>query len=305
MSLSSQLTDCPICFDELKDGNSSNILALTCGHITCFECVFKWIEGSIINQNYPLTCPVCRTELQYWEIENMFNQHSFLSSSSKDKSVFHKYDTYLLEKSINTMDNAIWCPKGCGEAIVIGNNYTTRIACPGCKELFCFKCQTLWHPETTCDLYQKWLKENKQGDTKFKQFAMNNLKRCPKCLTWVQKNGGCSHMTCKHCKYEWFWTTGKGYKTGVVEAPIPDEYKTKPVSIEPKPKKSTKKVRSTEKCVARIKSGNRKGQQCTNSALLGDRFCGIHTDWFDATDLQFSQFEFGQSSLPNNEFNIN
>ena len=156
---SEQSIDCPICLDEIKTNDALNILALTCGHITCFECVFKWIESCIINRNYPLTCPVCRAELQYWEIENMFNYQPLKNNRFDiDKRVFHKYDTYLLEKSINTMDNAMWCPKGCGDAILIENDSITRIVCPGCKEVFCFKCQTKWHPETTCILYKKMVK---------------------------------------------------------------------------------------------------------------------------------------------------
>jgi len=39
-----------------------------------------------------------------------------------------------------------------------------------------------------------------------------NTKDCPKCETSVEKNGGCNHMTCRQCKYEWCWVCSKPWK---------------------------------------------------------------------------------------------
>jgi len=34
---------------------------------------------------------------------------------------------------------------------------------------------------------------------------MANTKECAKCASTIEKNGGCNHMTCKKCKYEFCW----------------------------------------------------------------------------------------------------
>lgn len=39
-----------------------------------------------------------------------------------------------------------------------------------------------------------------------------NTKDCPKCRVAVEKNGGCMHMTCRQCGYEWCWLCTKIWK---------------------------------------------------------------------------------------------
>ena len=34
------------------------------------------------------------------------------------------------------------------------------------------------------------------------------LNKCPSCLSLVEKNSGCPHMTCPICLYDWCWTCG-------------------------------------------------------------------------------------------------
>eukprot|EP00492_Amphilonche_elongata_P005815 TRINITY_DN969_c0_g1_i1.p1 TRINITY_DN969_c0_g1~~TRINITY_DN969_c0_g1_i1.p1 ORF type:complete len:321 (-),score=96.22 TRINITY_DN969_c0_g1_i1:2-964(-) len=41
------------------------------------------------------------------------------------------------------------------------------------------------------------------GDSK--DYMENETKQCPFCLTWIEKNGGCNHMTCHHCRGEFCW----------------------------------------------------------------------------------------------------
>lgn len=54
--------------------------------------------------------------------------------------------------------------------------------------------------------------------SKFKDAAnviwlSNNTKQCPKCKQLIEKNGGCNHMTCQNCKYEFCWYCGHEWST--------------------------------------------------------------------------------------------
>ena len=53
------------------------------------------------------------------------------------------------------------------------------------------------------DQLQGWAEENK-----------DNVSFCPTCRTKIEKNGGCNHMTCFSCKYEFCWGCGGGAGPG-------------------------------------------------------------------------------------------
>ena len=85
---------------------------------------------------------------------------------------------------------------------MFGDKSSPMMRCPKCSKQFCFNCKTSeWHEGSTCEAFQKWKKENSQGDTKFEEWAKKNTKICPKCKVKIEKNGGCDHMTCRHCQF--------------------------------------------------------------------------------------------------------
>ena len=52
-----------------------------------------------------------------------------------------------------------------------------------------------WHGNEPCQIdynesFEKWKNANE-------------VKRCPKCKYFVEKNEGCNHITCSNCNYQW------------------------------------------------------------------------------------------------------
>lgn len=39
-----------------------------------------------------------------------------------------------------------------------------------------------------------------------------DFKQCEQCSSPIEKNGGCNHMTCTHCKFEFCWICGSPFK---------------------------------------------------------------------------------------------
>merc|ERR1719204_1596511 len=59
------------------------------------------------------------------------------------------------------------------------------------------------HEGMTCEDMRRQRHKERWGNEK--EFMANETKQCPHCLVWIEKNGGCNHMTCHHCRGEFCW----------------------------------------------------------------------------------------------------
>ena len=103
-----------------------------------------------------------------------------------------------------------WCPApACTSAIRTEKKITT-VTC-SCGFSFCFKCADFEigdHMPATCEMVEKWL-EKAVDESENVKWMLVNTKKCPKCSTPIEKNGGCMHMTCGKnvggCGYDFCW----------------------------------------------------------------------------------------------------
>merc|ERR1712048_20102 len=78
---------------------------------------------------------------------------------------------------------------------------------PGCvglgylghDKVMCFVCEYQWDAETSIE-------------PQHVSNALDNLKACPCCHEYIEKNGGCDHMTCR-CGHEFWWSTLRPYRS--------------------------------------------------------------------------------------------
>jgi len=73
-----------------------------------------------------------------------------------------------------------------------------------CSHRLCFGCGYADHLPCPCLLVKKWLKKC-EDDSETANWISANTKECPKCVSTIEKNGGCNHMTCRKCKHEFCW----------------------------------------------------------------------------------------------------
>jgi ariadne-1 len=200
-SSGSAATECSICGDdELTSANSS---ALACNHVFCNECWGTHLAMKINEGEPEIHCLhlKCNTHVP----DNFIKQ-------LVTPAVFDKYLRFVTKNFVRENDSVRWCPTpGCQSAITFDQSSSTSdsaiVQCNYCGNQFCFKCHNEAHAPATCEQMKLWAKESEVFN-----WRTINCRECPKCNVSVEKNGGCNHMTCQQCKYEWCWVCLRAWK---------------------------------------------------------------------------------------------
>ncbi len=87
-----------------------------------------------------------------------------------------------------------------------------RINCTFCCTKYCFMCMLPYHAPNKCETIKKWLAKC-QDDSETRNYLLVHTQDCPKCGVCIEKNGGCSHMTCNRCKHEFCWVCSNDWKS--------------------------------------------------------------------------------------------
>jgi hypothetical protein len=192
--LKKPITDCPICFCPLDD---TAIQIENCEHKFCKECLQEHAKVNITDRKIPIPCPSanCKSTISFTTILDIV----------EDKALIEKYDNFALMNIFElNPDKLSWCPSaGCNYGFEYDKSITL-FKCPMCSKTYCLKCRCEEHKGMTCEAYRE-----KHQDKEFYDLAKQvNMKQCPKCQFWIEKNDGCNHMTCR-CRYEFCYVCGK------------------------------------------------------------------------------------------------
>lgn len=153
---------------------------------------------------------------------------------------YAKYEAALMRFELKKVQNFKFCPNDHG-FLTYENCEASRMSCPTCSINFCPGCgsqphedigdgscldnlkhqhKARWAGKTEVETTDKE-KEEKKEEEKFFAEAGESSKQCPFCTVWIEKNGGCQHMTCEHCRGEFCWIcNGKWRGHTTCDAPI-------------------------------------------------------------------------------------
>lgn len=209
---------CDVCLSDNVRGVDMRRVSASCSHTFCVECVSRMAlvhvrEGSVTS----LLCPSqdCSCSIE---------PHVLREVLSSDE--FEKYEALLLSKTLDAMNDLVYCPR-C-EWPVIEDEEARLGRCVKCLYAFCTLCRAAWHAGEQClNAEQKLavLEARKRGDSQMSDEALRkyreeiadasaaayvarNGKTCPSCRQAIEKNEGCNKMTCA-CGTYFCWTCGK------------------------------------------------------------------------------------------------
>ncbi|KAF9692630.1 hypothetical protein EKO04_009629 [Ascochyta lentis] len=123
------------------------------------------------------------------------------------------YFQQLFDSFIHTTGRPLWaCPSNCGCSNFILEPKSTpgfpHVECPGCHVRFCANCKVNWHTDQTCQEYRATHPEvrDKDEEKQLREMARLGARRCPRCQFVITKDGGCDHMFCEQCHFNFDWS---------------------------------------------------------------------------------------------------
>lgn len=212
------MRECSICFgdEDTQQDETTRIVRLErCGHACCMSCMSAYLQTSIEDQVGKISKPViecfakgCGETISYRDVER-FAPATHLA----------KYQTRLTHAALRLMDDFAWCPKCESGGLITTptiNSRCTDVLCDQCPYAYCSWCRQDAHPNLTCA--QK-LEQVVQSDAyHMERLSAKALKKytkpCPRCEAPTQRDGGCSHMTCRVCQFAWCWLCNGPYQPG-------------------------------------------------------------------------------------------
>ena len=183
---------CKICYDDA----STEGFCLGCNHQFCISCY----EGYLHNQvsEGPLCVMARCPEFKCTQAIPPIVYHTLLNST-EDKIT---YQRYALRQFIEANKSYRYCPAPNCECISVGSG-ETHVICT-CGYQYCFHCTAEDHRPCSCTTLSKWV-DKCNNDSETANWMAVNTKPCPKCISRIEKNQGCNHMTCRQCKHEFCW----------------------------------------------------------------------------------------------------
>jgi len=192
--------ECTVCGDEVR---ASECTALMCNHRFCNDCWKQYLHLKINEgEVQKIYCPGLNCSFMVPEetVKRLV-----------DEPIYEKFIRFITKSFVEDNAQVSWCPApNCGNAITADMMTGATVQCT-CGYRFCFSCHNEAYAPTFCDKVRSWQRKC-MDESETGHWVSANTKECPKCSIAVEKNGGCNHMTCRQCTYEWCWLCLKMWK---------------------------------------------------------------------------------------------
>ncbi|CAG8462498.1 15993_t:CDS:1 [Acaulospora colombiana] len=213
---------CAICFDTFPPEETT--IFVPCGHSTCNDCLTQYLSLKISeNQIFSMNCPgaiKCRTLVSPIILGRLLSKQLINKYYSCLGDSFNQLQQHPEIPKTNIHKQSVkkfwWCinPK-CNHSISVKlpslQQNPSLLHCYGCSTTWCSSCELIGgHWPSTCTDHDLYLRTNHTVNLpsrlpQRKPYTDISTKPCPNCRIHISKNGGCMHMTCRMCHYEFCW----------------------------------------------------------------------------------------------------
>lgn len=240
-----EVMECPTCLDTLP---FHAMFGLVCGHMLCKPCYAEYVEyqlssgGGLSN----LTCPSpgCKYTLDQASLAGLLSPPRWSSYVGMLVSQFVQASPALrwcpagkgCERIVQdgALDSdgvssvlAGEAPENLHSHINPIPNATSADQTPlviqcRCSYTFCNACGRIGgHFPASCTECNSWdkthesdqpLRDHAADDQLSAHFVRTHTRECPNCTAAISKNGGCVHMRCVSCNYEFCWVCSSSWR---------------------------------------------------------------------------------------------
>ena len=206
-------TECLLCFDEKDD---QDMIELSCEHTYCALCLDEMVQLAIGEKTCAqLTCPnpKCGESLSTNDISKINSIVLKSNKLEKKQTLFDKWFAMKKLEAVADISAKEWlskypfakqCPTvNCSYVFLNECDEKKNVTCPSCNHLYCAMC--LFEHKQGSDSCEEARASAKKEDAENQEWKKKNTKTCPKCKKSIEKNGGCEHVQCTQCKYEFCW----------------------------------------------------------------------------------------------------
>ncbi|KAG7008639.1 aristolochene synthase [Physcia stellaris] len=195
---------------------SSPIIPGTCTYHCsniCTQCISKSLSADIANKpTYRIGCPSCQIA---WD-------RTVIESHVSEKEL-EKYDSKVLMQALTSIPEFRICqsPSCKSGQIHEDGDEEPMVTCNECGFRSCYTHLIPWHTGLTCAEYDHrahrglkgwWeVRRLERAERKFQRAFGEAAKSCPRCKSLISKDGGCYHMTCTNCSFNFCWNCSADY----------------------------------------------------------------------------------------------
>lgn len=215
-SIPGTVFECQVCLEE-KERSQFPIRHITdeCKHeqtSCCTSCLSESITSAFGGNMWDdIRCPICNLQLCHRNVAEFATKEVFERQVALThlQVLIHllildyRYDAISTRRALEReIPNFRWClGPGCsfGQEHPDDPSEQPMTICSACGFVACARHNVPWHTNETCEAYDRRIaagreKQELKSEKKVKKIA----KMCPGCQRYINKNGGCNHMSCEY-----------------------------------------------------------------------------------------------------------
>ncbi|KAF8247150.1 hypothetical protein K440DRAFT_313126 [Wilcoxina mikolae CBS 423.85] len=196
----SGFSECSVCLDSMMPDAFPDKITDSCTHLTntCTSCLSAMIANTLGGKEWlDPECPECKAKLSIYDVKKF--------GTPTQVETFDKRQTMKYLQSLAEYRSCLGpdCPNG---QLHEGGEESPIVCCWLCGFKQCFTHHMPWdeHSGKTCDEVEADIQKRikVEGITKSEELIRRTSKICPGCKFDIEKTGGCEHMTCQKCRYQ-------------------------------------------------------------------------------------------------------